>query len=405
MFALLPVCFFLQALTPEVIEHAQAGAAAQKAGQFDVAIREFSKVTDLQPNSASGHANLGDAYFQSGDYPSAIPELEKALSLNPKLMGTHQTLGVALLVEGNAAAALSHLELTHTPELLGLAYLETGRLGSAIMALQAALGRQPDDADLLYYYGQATALAAQKTSRQLARIDAGHAPEAQRQQRPIRDVAVLQTELAKSPNDPDLLYDFQRAAKLASSQAFDKILHNDQASARAHQILAERAAASGRLPEAEKEYAESLKLKPFTAGVHLALGNVLAEEGKYAAALTEFRTEVQLRPADVAALYRLGSALLQQGQANQALVTFQYANQVRPDTPEILLALGNAASANKDDASAQKYWLKLLTIDQTSTAAAQAHLGLANLYRSAGKKLDADNELAAYQKLTTKRIN
>ena len=39
-------CFLLQSPTVEVIEHAQAGAAAQKQGRLDVAIREFRKVTE-----------------------------------------------------------------------------------------------------------------------------------------------------------------------------------------------------------------------------------------------------------------------------------------------------------------------------------------------------------------------
>ncbi len=129
-------CLLLQSLTPEVIEHARAGADAQQQGRLSVAIQEFRRVTELQPNSAAGHANLGDAYFQNGDYSAAIPELELALRLDRNWMGTHQTLGVALLLQGNPEGALPHLEQTRTPELLGLAYLETGRLGSAIMALQ-----------------------------------------------------------------------------------------------------------------------------------------------------------------------------------------------------------------------------------------------------------------------------
>ena len=131
---------------------------------------EFRKVVELQPGVASGHANLGEAYFQNGDYGAAVPELQRALELNPNMMGTHQTLGVALLVQGNAEAAIPHLEKNHTPELLGAAYLETGRLGSAIMALQEALARQPNDADMLYYFGRATNLAAMRSLDRLEKI-------------------------------------------------------------------------------------------------------------------------------------------------------------------------------------------------------------------------------------------
>jgi tetratricopeptide (TPR) repeat protein len=402
--AFLTCCVLLQAqaLTPEVIEHAQAGAAAQKDGKLDVAIQEFRKVTELQPDSASGHSNLGEAYFQSGDYSAAIPELERALQLNPNLMGTHQTLGVVLLVQGDAEGALPHLEKTRTPELLGRAYLETGRLGSAIMALEAALDRQPKDPDVLYYFGHATDLAAKRTAGQLAKLDPATAPKsgaaADSASRP-QDVASLQQALARQPNDTGLLLAFSRAAALASSQAFDQILQSSADSARAHQVLAERDVESGRLPEAEQEYAAAVRLRPYTAGVHMALGAVYASEGKLPAAEAQYAMESQLRPASADAVYRLGSTLLQEGSAGAATKAFAQADHLQPDTPQILLALGKAAFAANDAARAEAAWTKLLGIDKSGDLAAEAHLGLSTLYRRAGKPQDADREAAEYQRM------
>ena len=394
-------CLLLQSLTPEVIEHAQAGAAAQQQGRLDVAIQEFRRVTELQPNSAAGHANLGDAYFQNGEYGAAIPELELALRLNPNLMGAHQTLGVALLVQGNPEEALPHLEKVRTPELLGLAYLETGRLGSAITALQAALDRQPNDPDLLYYFGRATAFASKRTFDQLAKVNPDLARKisaaADNESRPPQDVVNLQQALAKQPNDADLLFAFSRAAALASRQAFDRILQSNANSARAHQVLAERYLESGRLPEAEREYAESLRLKPYTSNVHLALGDVFAAEGNWSAAVAQFRMESKLRPASADAFYSLGSVLLQQGQASGAVEELASADRLRPDTPQILLALGKAAFAANDAARAEASWIKLLGIDKESDLAASAHLELATLYRRAGRSQEADRETAAYE--------
>jgi tetratricopeptide (TPR) repeat protein len=394
-------CFFLaQGFTPEVIEHAQAGAEAQKQGHFDVAIQEFRKVTALQPDSASGYANLGDAYFQNRDYEAAIPALEQALRLNPNLMGTHQTLGVVLLIRGNAEEALPHLEKTRTPELLGLAYLETGRLGSAIMALQSALERQPGDPDLLYYFGRATGLAAKRTFDQLARMrpaaesrDPAHANAGHD---PVRDVIRLQVALAQRPNDPDLLFDFHQAAELASRQSFDKVAAG---SARAHQVAADRLVEGGRLPEAETEYGESLRLQPYASGVYLALGNVLAAEGKWSDAIAQFLAEANLRPSSAEASYGLGYALLMLGRANDAQVALSRADVLRPDTPETLLALGQALFAANDAARAEESWKKLLAVDRSSGLAAQAHSMLAALYRKAGKAAEAEREREAYQQL------
>jgi tetratricopeptide (TPR) repeat protein len=401
--ALFTCCLFLQSLTPEVIEHAQVGAAAQQQGRLDVAIQEFRRVTELQPGSAAGHANLGDAYFQHGEYGAAISELELALRLNPNLMGAHQTLGVALLVQGNPEGALPHLEKAHTPELLGLAYLETGRLGSAITALQAALDRQPNDPDLLYYFGRATALASKRTFDQLAEVNPDLARKsvaaADSENLPPQDVVNLQKALAKQPNDADLLFAFSRAAALASRKAFDRILQSSANPARAHQVLAERYLESGRLPEAEREYAESLRLKPYTSNVHLALGNVFAADGNWSAAVAQFRMESELRPASADAFYRLGSVLLQQGQARGAVEELAHADRLSPDTPQILLALGRAAFAANDAARAEASWIKLLGIDKEGDLAAAAHSGLATLYRRAGRSQEADREMAAYERL------
>jgi tetratricopeptide (TPR) repeat protein len=389
-----------QGLTPEVIEHAQAGTEAMKLGHFEVAVEEFRKVTTQQPDSASGHANLGEAYLQSQDFAAAIPELRRAVELNPQMIGTHQSLGIALLIEGNAAEALPHLEKVRTPELLGLAYLETGRLGSAIMALQAALERQPGDPDLLYFFGRATGLAAKRISDQLKGVKSPPPlqPEAAAPggKDAVQEVVRLQTALAASPNDPALLTGFRRAAELASRQVFDKIPAD---SGRAHQVSAERLADSGRLPEAEKEYMEAVRLQPYASGVHLALGDILAAEDKGPAAIAQYRAEADLRPLSAETLYRLGYTLLRQGQAQAARAALQRADELQPNTQATLLELGRASLAADDAAQAEQSWTKLLGIESSGEFAAQAHFGLAAMYRNAGKLAEAQRETNAYEQL------
>lgn len=396
-------CLILQSVTPEVIEHAQAGTAAAQKGRLDVAIQEFRRVTELQPDSAVGHAHLGDAYFQHGEYTAAIPELELALRLNPNLMDTHQTLGVLLLMQGNPEEALPHLEKMRSPELLGLAYLETGRFSNAITALQMALDKQPNDPDVLYYFGRATALASKRSFDQLVKVNPDLARKistaADHEIEPPRDVVSLQKALAEQPNDADLLFAFSRASAHASRKAFDQILQSNANAARAHQVLAERYFESGRFAEAQREYGESLRLKPYTANVHLALGDVFAAEGKWSAAVAQFRMETQLRPASAEAFYSLGSGLLQQGQTSAAVEQLAQADRLRPNTPKILLALGRAAFAGQDAARAEAAWTKLLGIDNKSGLAASAHLGLSTLYRRDGKSQEADHEMAAYDQL------
>ena len=397
-------CFLLlQSVTPEVIEHAQAGEAAARQGRLDVAIQEFRKVIELQPNSAVYHAHLGDAYCKNGQYTEATEELKTALRLNPEMLDTHQSLGIILLIQGNAEEALPHLEKMRSPELLGLAYLETGRLPAAVTALRAALDKQPNDPNLLYYFGRATALASKRTLNQVARLNPDLARTftsgVHNEHGTPQDVVTLQDTLAKNPNDVKALVAFSQAAAQASKQAFDQILQSNADSARAHQVLAERYVENGRLAEAEREYVESLKRRPYSSNVHLAFGNVLAAEGKWPLAVEQYRIETQLQPASAEAFYSLGSALLQQGQARGALEQLTQADRLKPDTPQVLLELGSAAFAAQDAARAEACWIKLLGLDSKSSFAASAHQELATLYKQAGRLKDADRETVAYEKL------
>jgi Tfp pilus assembly protein PilF len=394
-------CLFLQSLTPEVIEHAQAGAAAREQGKIDVAIREFRKVTELQPDSAVGHADLGGAYFQNGEYGPATTELELALRLNSDLVAAHQTLGILLLMQGDSEGALPHLEKEHNPELLGLAYLNTGRLGGAIAALQAASELRPGDPNISYYLGRAAALAAKQSldrAKKLGHDSTQSGGASEGKQRP-QDIAGLQDALTKQPDDPDLLLAFSRAAALVSKKAFDQILQSDPASARAHQVLAEKFVEGGNLLQAEREYAESLRLNSNTSNVHLALGDLLAKEGKRSAAVMQYRMETQLQPLNADAFYRLGSTLLLQGQARGAMEELAKADHLRPNTPHILLALGGAALDANDGARAEASWNRLLSVEKDGSLAAKAHFGLYTLYQRAGRSQDAARERAAYEEL------
>jgi Tfp pilus assembly protein PilF len=216
---------------------------------------------------------------------------------------------------------------------------------------------------------------------------------------PIKETVRLESALAGKPNDPDLLFAFHRTAEVAARQAFGKIAAG---SARAHQVVAEHLTDSGSLAEAEREYQEALRLQPYTSGVRLALGDVLAAEGKWAQAIAQFRGESALRPLHVETLYRLGYALLKNGQPRDAQAALSRADALQQNTPAILLALGQAALAANDAGQAEGSWKKLLAIDGSSELAAQAHLGLASLYRTTGRPADAERETAAYQQLEKK---
>jgi tetratricopeptide (TPR) repeat protein len=75
------------------------------------------------------------------------------------------------------------------------------------------------------------------------------------------------------------------------------------------------------------------------------------------------------------------------------------ADKLMPDMPETLYSLGKASSLDGDAAAAEKAWTKLLSIEKESSLAAQAHFGLAGLYRKQGKMEAAQHEMQEFQRL------
>ncbi len=332
-----------QAVSSEAVQHVKAGLEAQQQGRTKDAIKEFRAVTDLAPDLPAAFVNLGAAYLQDHDFANAIPPLKHAVGMNPDLAGAQQMLGYALLSEGYAAEAIPHLERANVPDALGIAQLETGKLPEAIASFELAL--------------------------------------------------------AKHPNDPDLLYYLSKASGLLSKNAADTLEAAFPDSARAHQSLAENYAALRRVPEAEKEYAQALQAGPGTPGVHLALGELYAAASDWAKAESEFQAETKIQPGNAEAAYRLGSAELQLGKVDQALVELKRADKLRPQMPETLYLLGKSASLAGDLDGAQRAWTEQLLVEKDSALSAQAHFGLATIYRKRGQKAEADREMAAFHRL------
>jgi len=341
--ATLLLWFAWQNLSPDAAQHMQAGIAADKQHQFDVAVAEFKKVTELAPIYADGFISLGQAYMEKRDFVSAIAPLKHALDLDPTLAPAHQLLGYALLAQGYAAEAIPHFQRVQDKTGMGIAQIQTGQLAEAVANLQAALAERPTDQDLLYYLGRASGLLSKQS---------------------------IDTLLAAYPDSP-----------------------------RAHQAMAENYFVLRQMPDAEKEYREALRLRPEIPEVHLELGEVYAGAFQWVKAEEEFRAQTELEPGNAEAAFRLGTALLEQGKAHEARVELLRANKLLPDMPETLYSLGKAAALEGDAASAEKEWTKLLAIEKESSLAAQAHFGLAGIYRKQGKTEAAQHEMQEFQRL------
>ncbi len=262
--ALLWVCLFMlpqatePALPPDALALLQSGTDAENRNDLDQAIVAFRKAAELAPSDGSVFLQLGDAYMKKRDYAAAIPPLKRAVELSPDSPPAHQLLGYALLAEGYASEAIPHLEMVHEYGALGIAQLQADQPAEAVTNLQAAL--------------------------------------------------------AKSPDDPDLLYYLSRAGTSLSSQSLDRLLSAFPDTARGHQALGQNYYVMKMFPEAAKEYEQALALRPDLPGLRLELGQVYAASSDWEKAEEQFRGETKLQPGNAEAAYRLGDALLAAGE-------------------------------------------------------------------------------------------
>jgi Flp pilus assembly protein TadD len=344
--AFLSVLLAMQASASPALQHLHVGVEAEKRGQLDAAVAEFKRATELDPNLATAFADLGGVYIEKRDYAAAIPPLKRAVELSPNLEGAHRLLGYALLAQGYASEAIAHLEKAHAEDALGIALLEVGKLPEALAVLQRALAQNPDDPDLLYYYG--------------------------------------------------------RTSGLLSKQVFDELEARFPDSVRAHQMMAQDYAVLRDVPNAEREFFEALRLRPQTAGLHLQLGELYARAQQWDKAEEQFRLETGIQPGSAEAFYRLGEALLQLGKFHEAREALAHSDQLREDMPETLYQLGKAAAMDGDNTMAQKCWQHLLSLEKDTPLAAQAHFGLSGIYRKLGEPANADREMEEFRKLQSK---
>jgi tetratricopeptide (TPR) repeat protein len=332
-----------QAVVPqEALTLLQAGVDAENHRDLDVAIEDFRKATELAPSASIAFLRLGDAFIRKGDYASAIPPLKRAMELNPDALPAHQLLGFALLAQGYAAEAIPHLQLIHEYGALGIAQLQIGHPAEAVTNLQAALAKTPDDPDLLYYLSQAsTAL---------------------------------------------------------SSQSLDKLFSTHAATARGHQALAQHYYVMKMYPEAKKEFEQAIALRPDLPGLRLELGEAYAASSDWEKAEEQFRGECTLQPGNAEAAYRLGDALLQQGKMKDAAEELRRSDSLRPDMPETLYAFGKSAAAS-NPGEAERAFSRVIELEKETPLAAQAYLALAGIHRKQGKAEQANREMQDYRRI------
>jgi tetratricopeptide (TPR) repeat protein len=95
----------------------------------------------------------------------------------------------------------------------------------------------------------------------------------------------------------------------------------------------------GKLPEAERQFREAIRLKPNHSGAQSNLGNALGAQNKLEEAIPHYQKALEIDPKDFQTHFNLGISLLRQERGAEARAHFAEALRLHPDYPEAQKAL------------------------------------------------------------------
>lgn len=149
-----------------------AGMEGEKAKNWDVAIQQFDKATQIDPKQHVVWSHLADAYVSRGDakngaeqqadYAKGVEAYQKALEAAPQDPAYHNNYALALAK--NKKLEQAQAELTKSAELdppqagkyyynLGAVLVNTGQADPAGAAFKKAIDLDPNYAEAYYQYG------------------------------------------------------------------------------------------------------------------------------------------------------------------------------------------------------------------------------------------------------------
>lgn len=155
-------------------------------------------------------------------------------------------------------------------------------------------------------------------------------------------------------------------------------------------VLGQALKAADRMDEAERAYAEAIRLDGMDALAPMGMGELKIAAGRPSEAIREFELALQRRPAFVAAHLGLGNALALTGRNEEALERYEAALELRPRLPEGEFAVGFALARLGRTCQAEKRYRRALTM-RPDFAAAWINLG--SLLREEGREAEAEAAL------------
>jgi predicted Zn-dependent protease len=340
-----------QTSTKEQFEDLSRRAQAALDSRPEEAIQLYKQALAIRPDWPEGWLYMGGALYQKGSYAEATDALRKGIGLAP------------VFANGWALLGLSESQLDDPEQ--ALADIRKGE--------ELGLG------------GNVPFESAVRVRAALLLIRSSAFDEALAQLQP----------LTKYPDNPPPVEEAMGLCALASPDDIARITPQR----RAVVDLAGKAAwalASQHRDVAAAAYRQLLEQYPNEPGVHYADGLYLMETD-VTAALAEFQKEVQNNPKHWPALLVVASIQIRQGAPEQAIESLHAAMKAVPTKYRWLCHM-NLGRANLDADNVTAAISELEDAIRQKPSSATAHFVLAEAYRHAGRKADAEREKAEFEK-------
>jgi Tfp pilus assembly protein PilF len=145
-------------------------------------------------------------------------------------------------------------------------------------------------------------------------------------------------------------------------------------------LILQNPGAAGKLEEAQKEFAEELKIDPRNASAHYYLGEAARQQEKLPEAIRHFAAATELAPDFAEAQFGLGRSLLDSDKNAESVAPLEKAARFSPDNPTIHFALATAYQrmGRKDDA-AREFALQKTTADKINANTKALHKNIAGV--------------------------
>jgi len=345
---------YLRAQTPsrEQFDDLSRRAQAALGAHPDEAIQLYKQALAIRPDWAEGWLYMGGAFYQLQRYAEAVDALHKGLDLAP------------VFANGWALLGLSESQLEDEEQALA----------------DIRKGEQMGLANNIQFETAVRVRAAQLLIRSSAFDEA---------------LAQLQP-LTRHPSVPPVVEEEMGLCALASPDDLGQL----SPPRRAVVDLAGHAAwsfATQRLDAATAAYKQLVAQYPKEPGVHYAYGLFLMETDTRAA-LAEFQQEVQNNPTHWPAMLVLASLQIRQGAPEKAMETVRKGMKDVPTRYRWLCHMNlGRADLDSDNATAAVTELEAALRQMPSNPS--VHYYLAEAYRNAGRKADADKEKTEFERL------